>query len=1040
MLSRFFVNRPIFAWVIAIVIMLAGLLAIRTLPVSQYPDIAPPQIRVWAQYPGANAETVARTVTQVIEENMTGLDGMLYMSSQSDSTGSASIRITFEAGTNPDIAQVQVQNKLSVVESKLPEAVRRIGITVKKSAPSFLMSLAFYDKTGKLSGDDLGDFLINNIKEPVSRIQGVGDVECFGASYAMRIWIDPDKLYKYNLQPSDVVNAVSSQNVQIAAGDIGAEPVGSQRLITAKIRASSLMERPEQFEEIAIVTQKDGSVVRIKDVGRVELGKQIYQFGGIYNGKSASGMAISMAAGGNAKQVSKDVRAKLEELRPFYPEGVDLVYTMDTTRFVDAAMHEVFKTLVEAIILVVCVMYLFLQNRRATIIPTIAVPVVLLGTIAVMGLMGYSINMLTMFGLVLAIGLLVDDAIVVVENVERVMSQDLSDPREATVKSMNQITGALIGIAMVLSAVFIPMAFFGGSTGVIYRQFSVTIVSAMVLSVVVALTLTPALCGSMLVQHTGEEKPKAKFFVAFNKGFYSFSKFVCRVAHGLSHRIKFLFTVYAVLVALVIWGFMHLPSSFMPAEDQGVLLMTGQTPASATASRTDKILKHASDVILEQEKDTVDAMQLVRGFSFGGTGENMTVGFIGLKDWSVRKKASQSITAIQQRMQGRLFGPDFNDFLGYVFPLPSVPELGVAEGFDFYLEDRNGAGHARLTEVMNEFLIKANQDPRLTMVRHNGMSDVPMLVLDIDYGKARSLGLSDSDINNTLTIAFGSSYVNDFIDREKIKKVYVQGEGFARGDEKDISRWHVRNNVGKLVPFSAFSKTSWGFGAGRLERYNAVDAVNIQGQPAPGYSSGEAMQAIEEVLAQMPNGYSIEWTGLSYQEKAAGGNAAPLYAISLLVVFLALAALYESWSIPVAVILVVPLGVLGALGLTAITGRENDVYFQVGLLTTVGLVAKNAILIVEFARDLYDKGTDVLEAVVEAVRLRLRPILMTSIAFGLGVCPLAVATGAGAGAQSAIGIAVLGGMLTGTFLCIFFVPVFFVVITKIFGRKRLENV
>ncbi len=1040
MLSRFFVNRPIFAWVIAIVIMLAGLLAIRTLPVSQYPDIAPPQIRVWAQYPGANAETVARTVTQVIEENMTGLDGMLYMSSQSDSTGLASIRITFEAGTNPDIAQVQVQNKLSVVESKLPEAVRRIGITVKKSAPSFLMSLAFYDKTGKLSGDDLGDFLINNIKEPVSRIQGVGDVECFGASYAMRIWVDPDKLYKYNLQPSDVVNAVSAQNVQIAAGDIGAEPVGSQRLITAKIRASSLMERPEQFEEIAIVTQKDGSVVRIKDVARVELGKQIYQFGGIHNGRSASGMAISMAAGGNAKQVSKEVRAKLEELRPFYPEGVELEYTMDTTRFVDAAMHEVIKTLVEAIILVVCVMYLFLQNRRATIIPTIAVPVVLLGTIAVMGLLGYSINMLTMFGLVLAIGLLVDDAIVVVENVERVMTQDLSDPREATVKSMNQITGALIGIAMVLSAVFIPMAFFGGSTGVIYRQFSVTIVSAMVLSVVVALTLTPALCGSMLVQHTGEEKPKAKFFVAFNNGFHKFSKFVCRVAHGLSHRIKFLFIVYALLVGLVVWGFAHLPSSFMPAEDQGVLLMTGQTPPSASAERTDKMLKHASDVLLEQEKDTVQDMQLVRGFSFAGTGENMALGFIGLKDWSVRKKASQSISAIQQRMQGRLFAPDFNDFLGYVFPLPSVPELGVAEGFDFYLEDRNGSGHARLEEVMNEFIIKANQDPRLTMVRHNGMSDVPMLVLDIDYGKARSLGLSDTDINNTLTIAFGSSYVNDFIDREKIKKVYVQGEGFARGDEKDIGKWHVRNNEGKLVPFSAFSKTSWGFGAGRLERYNAVDAVNIQGQPAPGYSSGEAMQAIEEILAQMPNGYSIEWTGLSYQEKVAGGNAAPLYAISLLVVFLALAALYESWSIPVAVILVVPLGVLGALGLTAITGRENDVYFQVGLLTTVGLVAKNAILIVEFARDLYDKGTDVLEAVVEAVRLRLRPILMTSIAFGLGVCPLAVATGAGAGAQSAIGIAVLGGMITGTFLCIFFVPVFFVVVTRIFGRKRIENV
>ena len=1040
MLSRFFVNRPIFAWVIAIVIMLAGALGINTLPVSQYPDIAPPQIRIFTQYPGANAETISRTVTQVIEENMTGLDGMLYMSSQSDSIGMAAITITFVAGTNPDIAQVQVQNKLSVVEPKLPEAVRRIGITVKKRAPSFLMAFAIYDKTGKLTGDDLGDYLVNYIKEPVSRIQGVGDVECFGASYAMRIWVDPDKLYKYNLQPSDVVNAISAQNVQLAAGDIGAEPVSSPRLITAKIRANSLMERPEQFEQIAVVTQKDGSVVRVKDVAKVELGEQIYQFGGLYNGKSASGMAISLSAGANAKQVSKDVRAKLQELSAFFPEGVELEYTMDTTRFVDAAMHEVVKTLVEAIILVVCVMYLFLQNHRATIIPTIAVPVVLLGTIAVMGAMGYSINMLTMFGLVLAIGLLVDDAIVVVENVERVMAQDLTDPKTATVKSMQQITGALIGIAMVLSAVFLPMAFFGGSTGVIYRQFSITIVSAMVLSVVVALTLTPALCASILVQHTAEEKPKAKFFVAFNKGFHTFSKFVCRVAHGFSRRPKMLVVLYGILVALVVFGFTHLPSSFMPEEDQGVLLITGQTPPSATAVRTDKMLKRASEVVLEQEKDTVDSLQLVRGFSFGGTGENMALGFVQLKDWDVRKKASQYIAAVQQRVQGRLFGPDLNDFVAYIFPLPAVPELGVAEGFDFYLQDRNGIGHDRLVEVMDEFIQKANQDPRLSMVRHNGMSDVPMLQLDIDYGKARALGLSDTDINNTVSIAFGSSYVNDFLDRGKIKKVYVQADGVARGDEADIAKWHVRNNEGKLVPFSAFSTTKWTFGAGRLERYNAIDAVNIQGQPASGYSSGQAMQAIEEILEQMPQGYSIEWTGLSYQEKIASGNAAPLYAISLLVVFLALAALYESWSIPVAVILVVPLGILGALGLTALTGRENDVYFQVGLLTTVGLVAKNAILIVEFARDLYDSGTDVLEAVVEAVRLRLRPILMTSIAFGLGVLPLAVANGAGAGAQSAIGIAVLGGMLTGTFLCIFFVPVFFVMITKIFGRKKVEKV
>lgn len=1041
MLSRFFVNRPIFAWVIAIVIMLAGALASITLPVSQYPNIAPPQIRIWAQYPGANAETVARTVTQIIEENMTGLDGMLYMSSQSDSVGTASIRITFEAGTNPDIAQVQVQNKLSVVEAKLPESVRRIGITVEKSAPSFLMAFAFYDKTGKLTGHDLGDFLINNIKEPISRVQGVGDVQCFGASYAMRIWVDPDKLFKYNLQPSDVVNAVAAQNVQVAAGDVGGAPVNQERLITAKIRASSLMERPEQFEQIALVTKQDGTVVRIKDVARVELGSQSYQFDGIYKGQSASGMAISLAGGANAKRVAADVQAKLEELRPFFPEGVELKIVMDTTRFVDAAMHEVIKTLIEAIFLVVFVMYLFLQNARATIIPTIAVPVVLLGTLAVMGLLGFSINMLTMFGLVLAIGLLVDDAIVVVENVERVMDEDRSDPHEATVKSMQQITGALVGIAMVLSAVFIPMAFFGGSTGVIYRQFSVTIVSAMLLSVVVAVTLTPALCASILRQRAeGEEPTRLRFFMAFNHGFHLFSRFVCRVAHGFSRRIKMLVVIYGLLLALVVWGFAHLPSSFMPQEDQGVLLFTGSTPPSATAGRTDAVLRHAADVVLKQESDNIESTYFVRGFSFGGTGETMALGFMELKDWSVRKKASQAISAIQGRVQRRLFGPDLNDLVGYVFPLPAVPELGVAEGFDFFLEDRTGLGHDRLMEVMGDFLRKANSDPRLTMVRHNGMDDVPLLELEVDYDKARAMGISNTDINNTLSIAFGSSYVNDFMDRGRIKKVYVQGDANSRGEQADIAKWHVRNNKGELVSFDAFSSIKWGVGAGRLERFNAVDAVNIQGQPRPGYSSGEAMKAVEEILAQMPKGYSIEWNALSYQERAAGNNAAPLYAISLLVVFLALAALYESWTIPIAVILVVPLGVLGALGLTAMTGRENDVYFQVGLLTTVGLVAKNAILIVEFARDLYDSGRDLLEAVVEAVRLRLRPILMTSIAFGLGVFPLAVATGAGAGAQSAIGIAVLGGMLTGTFLCIFFVPVFFVLINKIFGRKRLTKV
>ncbi len=1040
MLSRFFVERPIFAWVVAIVIMLVGALAIFNLPVSQYPNIAPPQVTINATYPGASAETMSRTVTQVIEKDMTGLDGLIYMNSSADSTGRMTITLTFEAGTNPDIAQVQVQNKLKKAESSLPETVTRLGVSVDKSSASFLMVVGFVDRTGRMNSGDLGDFLTNNVEETLSRVKGVGEATVFGASYAMRIWMDPGLLMKYGLQPSDVSAAISAQNVQVAAGDIAGQPTNGKRMITATLRASSLMTTPEEFENITLKTLADGSVVRIKDIGEVGLGQETYTFEGKFDGVPSSGIAIKLSSGANALGTADRVRAKVAELSPYFPEGVEVIYPFDTTPFVKAALEEVVKTLIEAIILVVCVMYLFLQNWRATIIPTIAVPVVLLGTFGVLGALGYSINMLTMFALVLAIGLLVDDAIVVVENVERVMSEEGTDAKTATIKSMGQIQGALIGIAMVLSAVFIPMAFFGGSTGVIYRQFSVTIVSAMVLSVIVALTLTPALCAQYLKQvKAGHHLEKTGFFGWFNNGFRKMTSGVRASVANLVKHIARLMVIYLVLMGAVVWGYMHLPSSFMPAEDQGVLLMMMQSPAGSTAERTDAALARFQQTISKSEAKDVESVFYVRGFSFAGTGQNNAMGFLKLKDWSERKTPDTSIGAIMGRVQGLLFSPMFKDVMGFAFPLPAVPELGVAEGFDFYLQDRGGKGHDNLMQVMNQFLAAANADPRLTQVRHNGMADTPMLQVNVDYGKARAMGVSDTTINSTLNSALGSSYVNDFMDQGRLKKVYIQGKEDSRGEIEDIGKWHVRNSAGEMVPFSSFMTVEWTYGSPRLERFNALDAVNIQGSPAAGVSSGQAMDAVEEIMKTLPPGYSIEWNGVSYQERVAGSNAGPLYAVSLLVVFLALAALYESWSIPVAVILVVPLGVLGALALTWVCGKENDVYFQVGLLTTVGLVAKNAILIVEFARELYESGMDALAAVVEAVRLRLRPIVMTSLAFGLGVVPLALAHGAGAGAQSAIGVAVLGGMLTGTFLCIFFVPVFYALIIQIFSKKKTNN-
>lgn len=1041
MLSRFFVNRPIFAIVIAIAISLAGLMAIFNLPVSQYPRIAPPKVTITASYPGASAETISRTVTQIIEQQMTGLDGLIYMSSTSDSTGRAQIVLTFNADTNPDIAQVQVQNHLSIAESTLPEVVQQMGVTVEKSAASFLMVVGFIDHNKRMTSTDIGDYLVNSVKEPLGRVPGVGQVTVFGSSYAMRIWMDPNLLTKYSLQPSDVIAAIKAQNVQIAAGSIGGLPSDGKRLVTLNVKSTGMLETPEDFANIALKTTTDGSVVRIRDIGYTELGAQTYNFQANYNGQPASAMAIELASGANALETAQAVKDRVAQLAPYFPDGLDVVYPFETTPFVTAAMHEVVKTLIEAIILVIVVMYLFLQNWRATIIPTVTVPVVLLGTFGVLAVMGYSINMLTMFALVLAIGLLVDDAIVVVENVERVMATDNSDPKTATVKSMQEITGALIGIAMVLSAVFIPMAFFGGSTGIIYRQFSVTIVSAMVLSVIVALVLTPALCALMLKPYgeSGKKTPHG-FFAWFNRSFEALTHGVTFTVNGMVKRIARLMLIYLILCAAVVYGFIHLPKAFMPAEDQGSLLMMVQLPSGATGERTDAVLERFENLVTKNEiegghKDAT-SMMTVRGFSFAGTGPNSAMGFIKLKDWAERKSPDQTIDAIMMRNMGILFSPLFKGASGYVFSLPAVPELGVADGFDFYLQDRSNQGHEKLSQVMNQFLQMANQDPRLRNVRHNGMADTPQLQLSIDYAKARAMGVADADINTTITAALGSSYVNDFMDRGRVKQVYVQGVPSGRSDINDIDKWHVRNKDGEMVSFATFAKVTWNYGALRLERFNGLDAVNIQGNPAPGVSSGTAMQAILEIVGKLPQGYSVEWNGVSYQEAIASSNAAPLYAISVLVVFLALAALYESWSIPIAVILVVPLGVLGALGLTWAVGKTNDVYFQVGLLTTVGLVAKNAILIVEFASDLFHSGMDALSAVVKAVKLRLRPIMMTSLAFGLGVLPLSLASGAGAGAQSAIGVAVLGGMLTGTFLCIFFVPVFYALIMKIFGRQK----
>jgi multidrug efflux pump len=1039
---RFFIDRPIFAWVIAIVIMLAGLLAVNTLPIAQYPQIAPPAVSISGSYTGASAETVQDSVTQVIEQNMNGIDNLLYMSSTSDASGNFTIDLTFATGTNPDIAQVQVQNKLNAVESNLPETVVNQGITVAKSTSSFLMVVGFISSDGSMDNNELADYVVSNVKDPVSRVQGVGDINVFGGQHAMRIWLNPQKLYNYSLTTSDVVSAIQAQNTQVSVGNVGGTPAVSGQQLTATVTAQGRLSTVAEFNNILLKVDSDGSQVRLKDVARVKMGSEDYTASSSYNGMPSTGIAIKLSTGANALDTSKAVRAKMADLEKFFPSNLKVVYPFDTTPFVKISIEEVVHTLIEAIILVFLVMYLFLQNFRATLIPTIAVPVVLLGTFGVMSVFGFSINTLTMFGLVLAIGLLVDDAIVVVENVERVMAEDGLSPLEATRKSMGQITGALVGIALVLSAVFIPMAFFGGSSGAIYRQFSLTIVSSMVLSVLVAMILTPALCATILRpvkegNHQIRRGPIGLFNRLFNRGTVRYQETVER---GLSRKFRYV-VVYLLIVGGLSWMWTKLPTSFLPEEDQGVLMLMTKLPAGATQERSKKVMDKVTHYFLTQEKKNVEAVFSVVGFSFAGRGQNMGMAFVKMKDWDKRPLASQSVSAIVGRAWQAF--SKIKEAQVFVFNLPAVPELGTASGFDAYLVDRGHLGHDKLIQARNQLLGMAAHNPDLMGVRPNGMEDSPQLRVDIDYEKAMAMGVTVSAINSTLSTAWGSTYVNDFVDKGRIKKVYVQADAPYRMNPEDFKLWYVRNTEGDMVPFSAFAKTHWTFGSPRLERFNGYPSVNIQGSAPPGMSSGDAMAAIKSIVSKLPAGFGVEWGGVSYQEIQAGSKAGLLYGISLLFVFLCLAALYESWSVPFSVILVVPLGVFGAVVATTLKGLSNDIYFQVGLLTTIGLSAKNAILIVEFAKAQYDQGVDLLKATVNACRMRLRPILMTSFAFILGVLPLALSSGAGAASRHAIGWGVVGGMLSATIFSIFFVPVFFVVVMRLFRTKsrftQIEN-
>jgi multidrug efflux pump len=1041
-MPRFFINRPIFAVVIAILVMLSGLLAIKTLPVSQYPPIAPPQITINAIYPGASAQTVQDTVTQVIEQKLNGIDNLIYMSSTSDSAGAVAINLTFKAGTDPNIAQVQVQNKLQLATPLLPQIVQRQGIQVVKSTRNFLMIVGLVSEDGSMDRNALTDYLVSNVQDIVSRLEGVGELQLFGTQNAMRIWLNPARLNDFHLTTNDVIAALQAQNAQVSAGQFGGTPAIQGQQLNATITARTLLQTTDQFDAIVLRTNSDGSTVKLKDVAVSRIGTENYDIASFYKGKPVGGMAIRLAAGANALDTGNRVRAKMEELSKYFPPGMKVVYPYDTTPFVKISIEEVVETLIQAIFLVFIVMFIFLQNIRATLIPTIAVPVVLLGTMGVLAAAGFSINTLTMFALVIVIGLLVDDAIVVVENVERIMSEEGLSPHDATIKSMGQITSALWGIATVLTAVFLPMAFFGGSTGVIYRQFSITIISAMILSVMVAMILTPALCAFLLKpiekgHHPGESGRFKWFFQRFNKLFERSRTLYERiVGRSFSKPLRYLI-VYGAIVTAMAFFFLRLPTAFLPDEDQGFIVCQIQLPAGATQERTIQVIRQLEQYFLEQETKTVDSVITVAGFSFAGRGQNMGLAFVKLKDWKLRNSADLKAPAVAGRAM-KAFS-QIRDGLVFAFSPPAVVELGQANGFDFELQDRGGLGHDKLMEARNQLLGMAMKNPKLIAVRPNGQDDSPQFKLDIDDVRAGALGISLADVNSVLATAWGSSYVNDFIQNGRVKKVYLQSDAKYRMLPEDINSWYVSNKSGEMVPFSAFATAHWQYGSPRLERFNGIPSVEIMGQAAPGVSTGEAMAEMEKMAAQLPPGIGYEWTGLSYEEKQAGKQAPALYAISLLVVFLSVAALYESWTIPFVNLLMLPLGLVGAVTAVTLRGLPNDVYLQIGLLTTVGLSTKNAILIIQFIKGQLHEGHELVEATLTAVKIRLRPVIMTSLAFFFGTLPLALTRGAGAAAQNAIGTAVTGGLLSATFIDLIFIPFFFVMVSRLFGGVRYKQ-
>lgn len=1033
-MARFFIDRPIFAWVIALLILLGGVLSVRQLPVAQYPNIAPPSIAVTATYPGASARTLEETVTAVIEQELNGIEGLLYMSSNSSSDGSATITAYFASGTNVDVALVEVNNRVKRVEARLPEDVRRQGVRVDKATRNFLLIATISSSDGSMDSIALGDYANTRILDQLRRVKGVGEAQVFGTEYAMRVWLDPVKLTAFSLLPADIVRAIQAQNVQVSAGEIGALPAVLGQQLNATIVTDSRLSTPEQFGEVLLKANPDGSSVRLHDVARIELAGASYARAAFINGQPAAPLAIKLSPSGNAVETARLVRERMEQLSQFFPEGMQWDVPYDTSAFVEISIREVVKTLLEAVLLVFLVMLVFLQNFRATLIPTLVVPVALMGTFIGMQLFGFSINVLTLFGLVLAIGILVDDAIVVVENVERIMHEEHLSPKEATRKAMGQITGAIVGITTVLVAVFVPMAFFAGSVGNIYRQFSLALIVSILFSAFLALSLTPALCATLLKRHEGDG-PRKGFYGWFNRMFNRTTDVYERGVHHVLRRTVRYFLVFVVLVGGVTWFALRLPTAFIPDEDQGYFITIVQLPAGATQQRTLDVLRQMENYFLKEEPN-VAKMVTVAGFSFFGAGQNNGIAFVRLKPWHERTNPDQHVKAVVARAFSHL--SQIKDAV--IFPLnpPSIPELGTATGFEFQLQDIGGHGHERLVQARNQLLGLASQHPALTAVRPEGLEDTPQLDVQIDRAKASALGIAIADINSTLSVAMGSAYANDFVRAGRVQKVIVQADAPARMLPEDVLKLRVRNNRGDMVPFSAFATVTWKMGSPRLERFNGLPAMKIGGQAAPGHSSGEAMAVMEKLAAQLPEGFAFEWSGVSLEERISGDQAPALFMLSLLVVFLCLAALYESWSIPVAVMLVVPLGVLGALAAVYLRGMPNDVYFKVGLITIIGLSAKNAILIVEFAKKLQEQGKDVIAATVEACRLRFRPILMTSLAFTFGVLPLAISSGAGAASRQAIGTGVMGGMIAATVLAVIFVPVFFVVVRQLFAGKRVN--